>query len=510
MSLFPSRMHSLRLLKEMQLLNMRGCYWPFCCSYQRTWNPCHRGNGTLGADSLAETRGLYLQKPFFALIILLRTVGLATIASLVVIILTVLWNTLLAKIQHKFQSKIMVEKDDRFKAVSEALVTGSSFKKVRPGQKIAICGEVGSGKSTLLAAILGKIPSIQGTVQVYGRIAYVSQSAWIQMGTIQQNILFGSPLDSQRYKQTLVKCSLLKDLELLPYSDHTEIGERGVNLSGGQKQHIQLARALCQNADIYLLDDPFNAVDVHTASSLLNVRKLLIVLCFISLLDWKLKSGLVFCRNTSWKLSQGKLFFLVTHRVDFLPPFDMVLLLSDGEILHAAPYHQLLASTKEFQDLVDAHKETAGSGKIAEVTLLRRESHTRELRKNDTGKNSIASEGDPLIKEEEREVGDTGFKPYVQYLNQNKRYLFFAMAVLSHITFAVGQVTQNFWMAAHVDNPHVSTLILIGVITVESCSVSGLMNTSNEVYNLKNYMVDLKIRLVNLENGKPWTMLIVA
>lgn len=185
-------------------------------------------------------------------------------------------------------------------------------------------------------------------------------------------------------------------------------------------------------------------------------------------------------------------------------------LLSDGEILHAAPYHQLLASTKEFQDLVDAHKETAGSGKIAEVTLLRRESHTRELRKNDTGKNSIASEGDPLIKEEEREVGDTGFKPYVQYLNQNKRYLFFAMAVLSHITFAVGQVTQNFWMAAHVDNPHVSTLILIGVITVESCSVSGLMNTSNEVYNLKNYMVDLKIRLVNVENGKPWTMLIVA
>ncbi|PHT31816.1 ABC transporter C family member 10 [Capsicum baccatum] len=381
---------------------------------------------------------------------------------------------------------------------------------VRPGQKIAICGEVGSGKSTLLAAILGKIPSIQGTVQIYGRIAYVSQSAWIQMGTIQQNILFGSPLDSQRYKQTLVKCSLLKDLELLPYSDLTEIGERGVNLSGGQKQHIQLARALCQNADIYLLDDPFNAVDVHTASSLLNVRKLLIVLCFISLLDWKLKSGLVFCRNTSWKLSQGKLFFLVTHQVDFLPPFDMVLLLSDGEILHAAPYHQLLASTKEFQDLVDAHKETAGSGKIAEVTLLRRESHTRELRKNDTGKNSIASEGDPLIKEEEREVGDTGFKPYVQYLNQNKGYLFFAMAVLSHITFAVGQVTQNFWMAAHVDNPHVSTLILIGVITVESCSVSGLMNTSNEVYNLKNYMVDLKIRLVNLENGKPWTMLIVA
>lgn len=64
---------------------------------------------------------------------------------------------------------------------------------------------------------------------------------------------------------------MVKDLELLPYGDHTEIGERGVNLSGGQKQRIQLARALYQDADIYLLDDPFSAVDAHTATSLFNV-----------------------------------------------------------------------------------------------------------------------------------------------------------------------------------------------------------------------------------------------
>jgi ATP-binding cassette subfamily C (CFTR/MRP) protein 2 len=108
-------------------------------------------------------------------------------------------------------------------------------------------------------------------IQVYGKIAYVSQMAWIQTGTIQENILFGSEMDSQRYRDTLERCSLVKDLELLPYGDHTEIGERGVNLSGGQKQRIQLARALYQNADIYLLDDPFSAVDAHTATSLFNV-----------------------------------------------------------------------------------------------------------------------------------------------------------------------------------------------------------------------------------------------
>jgi ABC-type multidrug transport system fused ATPase/permease subunit len=79
-------------------------------------------------------------------------------------------------------------------------------------------------------------------------------------------------MDKQRYQETLLKCSLVKDLELLPYGDHTQIGERGVNLSGGQKQRVQLARALYQNADIYLLDDPFSAVDAHTATSLFNVR----------------------------------------------------------------------------------------------------------------------------------------------------------------------------------------------------------------------------------------------
>ncbi|XP_016439140.2 ABC transporter C family member 10-like [Nicotiana tabacum] len=530
----------------------------------------------------------------FALIILFRAVGLATFASLVVIILTVLCNAPLAKLQHKFQTKLMVAQDDRLKAISEALVNMKVLKlyawethfksvieslrrveekwlsavqlskgynvfllwsspvlvsaatfgscyflrvplhasnvftfvatlrivqdpirtipdvigvviqakvsfarivkfleahelenanvrqdhnfasthnailiksanlsweenssrptlrninlEVRPGEKIAICGEVGSGKSTLLGALLGEVPSIQGTVQVNGRIAYVSQSAWIQTGSIRENILFGSPLDNQRYQQTLEKCSLLKDLELLPYGDLTEIGERGVNLSGGQKQRIQLARALYHNADIYLLDDPFSAVDAHTASSLFN--------------DYVMRA------------LSGKTILLVTQQVDFLPAFDVVLLMSDGEILHAAAYHQLLALSKEFQDLVDAHKETAGSERVAEVNpSSRRESRSREIQKTDTDKNSIASVGDQLIKQEEREVGDTGFKPYVQYLNQNKGYFFFVMAVLSFITYVVGQISQNSWMAANVDNPQVSTLrlivvyLLIGVVS---------------------------------------------
>ncbi|CAL5396749.1 unnamed protein product [Camellia sinensis] len=454
---------------------------------------------------------------FLALIILFRAVKLATIASLVVIILTVLCNAPLAKLQHKFQSKLMVAQDDRLKATSEALVNmkvlklyawESHFKnvienlrkveykwlsavqmlkayngflfwvspvlvstatfgacyflgvplhasnvftfvvtlrlvqepdrcipdvigvviqakvafarimkflealelentnirqkrnmgmksqsifinsasfsweesplkptlrninlEVRAGEKVALCGDVGSGKSILLAAILGEVPNIQGT-------------SWIQSGTIRENILLGSGLDNERYQETLEKCSLVKDLDLLPYGDLTEIGERGVNLSGGQKQRIQLARALYQDADIYLLDDPFSAVNAHTCSSLFNEY----VMAALS----------------------TKTVLLVTRQVDFLPAFDSVLLMSDGEILQAAPYHQLLASSREFQDLVNAHKETAGAERLEEVSSSqKRETSTKEIKKTHTGEKS---KGDQLIKQEERELPNSLFR----------------------------------------------------------------------------------------------------
>ncbi|KAJ9697057.1 hypothetical protein PVL29_009009 [Vitis rotundifolia] len=144
--------------------------------------------------------------------------------------------------------------------------------KVERGMRVAVCGMVGSGKSSFLSCILGEIPKISGEVRICGSAAYVSQSAWIQSGNIEENILFGSPMDRAKYKKVLHACSLKKDLELLSHGDQTIIGDRGINLSGGQKQRVQLARALYQDADIYLLDDPFSAVDAHTGSELFKVR----------------------------------------------------------------------------------------------------------------------------------------------------------------------------------------------------------------------------------------------
>lgn len=110
-------------------------------------------------------------------------------------------------------------------------------------------------------------------VEVSGRVAYVAQSAWIQTGTVKDNILFGLPFDEARYKNALRACALDQDIKSFSHGDLTEIGERGINMSGGQKQRIQLARAVYNDADVYMLDDPFSAVDAQTAATLFHVRE---------------------------------------------------------------------------------------------------------------------------------------------------------------------------------------------------------------------------------------------
>lgn len=108
-------------------------------------------------------------------------------------------------------------------------------------------------------------------MEIFGSIAYVSQTSWIQSGTIRDNILFGKPMNAELYKKAIESCALDKDIENFVHGDLTEIGQRGLNMSGGQKQRIQLARAVYNDADTYLLDDPFSAVDAHTAAILFHV-----------------------------------------------------------------------------------------------------------------------------------------------------------------------------------------------------------------------------------------------
>jgi ATP-binding cassette subfamily C (CFTR/MRP) protein 2 len=138
-------------------------------------------------------------------------------------------------------------------------------------------------------------------------------------------------------------------------------------------------------------------------------------------------------------------------------------LISDGVIQQAGPYQELLSSSQEFYDLVNAHKVTAGSNKFAaSITISTRHSTSRKNATPDPMlKEFKTPNGNQLIHQEEMEKGDTRLKAYKQYLNQMKGYILFFMASLCFLIFTVCQILQNSWMAANVDNPHVSTLQLI-------------------------------------------------
>ena len=125
------------------------------------------------------------------------------------------------------------------------------------GALVGIVGSVGAGKSSFLSAILGEMTLVSGDVGIFGSFSYAAQSPWIFADTIRANILLGKSYDEQRYANVIQACCL--DVDLVTFGDVGDlimVGEKGVNISGGQKARISLARALYIDADIYLLDDP--------------------------------------------------------------------------------------------------------------------------------------------------------------------------------------------------------------------------------------------------------------
>ncbi|KAI8595921.1 P-loop containing nucleoside triphosphate hydrolase protein [Dissophora ornata] len=151
------------------------------------------------------------------------------------------------------------------------------------GKLSLICGSTGSGKTSLLMALLREMDLVSGSVNlprvaskivnpstgyIPGALAYVSQYPWLQQASIRENIMFGSPFESERYQQVLEACALLPDLAVFEHGDLTEIGEKGITLSGGQKQRVALARAMYSRAQHLLFDDCLSAVDAHTARHL--------------------------------------------------------------------------------------------------------------------------------------------------------------------------------------------------------------------------------------------------
>jgi ABC-type multidrug transport system fused ATPase/permease subunit len=141
---------------------------------------------------------------------------------------------------------------------------------VRSNQLLMITGPVGSGKSSLLIVIQGEIPMVDGKMERQGRIAYIIQTPWIFSGTVRDNIVFGRGFNEARYQRVLDVCDLHKDINRFANRDESTIGQRGVGLSGGQRARVSLARAVCSDADIFLLDDPLSAVDARVAQHIFD------------------------------------------------------------------------------------------------------------------------------------------------------------------------------------------------------------------------------------------------
>lgn len=201
------------------------------------------------------------------------------------------------------------------------------FKTRKPNELVAVIGGVGSGKSSFISSLLGEMNLASGSAEVHGAVSYCAQSPWIQNLTVKQNICFELCADSLSLEQqfdydlSLSAASLTTDMSTLSHGDMTEIGERGINLSGGQKARIALARAFFSHyrSQIYLLDDPFSAIDATTASNIFQQG-------VVTLLQEKLR------------------IIVLNSHMQLLRNFDRILVLENGRIVLDGTFQELFAS----------------------------------------------------------------------------------------------------------------------------------------------------------------------
>jgi ABC-type multidrug transport system fused ATPase/permease subunit len=198
----------------------------------------------------------------------------------------------------------------------------------RRGELTCIVGRVGDGKSSMLQTMLGDLYKIKGEVVMRGSTAYVAQSPWVMNASVRENIVFSHRWDPAFYDRTIKACALTEDLAVLPDGDQTEVGERGISLSGGQKARLTLARAVYARADIYLLDDVLSAVDQHVGRHIID-----------NVLGPK---GLL----------AGKTRILATNAISILMEAHYIIMLRDGRIIERGTYEQVQAMKGEIAHLI--------------------------------------------------------------------------------------------------------------------------------------------------------------
>ncbi|XP_032412503.1 multidrug resistance-associated protein 4-like isoform X1 [Xiphophorus hellerii] len=290
---------------------------------------------------------------------------------------------------------------------------------VKPHQLLAVIGPVGAGKSSLLSAILGELPRDTGALTVKGQLAYASQQPWVFPGTVRSNILFGRELNPKKYEKVLRSCALKKDLELFPDGDLTLIGDRGATLSGGQKARLNLARAVYQDADIYLLDDPLSAVDAE-------VGKHLFEQCICGLLQNK-------CR------------VLVTHQLQYLKAADKILVLREGRITGQGSYEELQRSGLDVVSLLRKDEEQ-DSDKLSLHSQWTNSSHSSLLPADTSYSDQPPAEAAPTLAEESRAEGNVNSHIYLKYFTAGCNSLVLLLIVVISVVAEVAYILQDWWL----------------------------------------------------------------
>ncbi|KAG6812192.1 hypothetical protein H0H92_003997 [Tricholoma furcatifolium] len=316
------------------------------------------------------------------------------------------------------------------------------------GELSLVCGKLGSGKTLLLLSLLGEADVLTGQTLcprsppdslasfagihpskeewvVQGVCAYVPQAAWLRNASIRDNILFNLPYDEERYQKTLAVCALISDLEILEDGDEAEIGERGVNLSGGQKARVSLARAVYSRASVLLLDDVLSAVDAHTAHHLYH-------------------------HCLKGELMQGRTVILVSHHVQLCAPgASYIVALDNGRVTFQGD-RESFQSSGVIRTLVQSTDGGAADNKEEEVL-----EDVTKTDANSESSSTIAPASEPkaekkkprkLVEEEKRAVGRIGWDVWTTYISACGGRWYWMLFGLAMIVGSVSPVFENGWL----------------------------------------------------------------
>ncbi|EGW34666.1 uncharacterized protein SPAPADRAFT_53104 [Spathaspora passalidarum NRRL Y-27907] len=301
---------------------------------------------------------------------------------------------------------------------------------VKKGEFVVITGLVGTGKSSLLNALAGFMRCDSGEIEINGSLLLCG-TPWIQNNTIRENILFGSEFDQEFYDRVIYSCSLHVDLANLPGGDFTEVGERGITLSGGQKARINLARAVYSDKSILLMDDVLSAVDSRVGKHILNQ-------CLLGLLKKKTR-------------------ILATHQLALIGKADRIIFVNSDGTIDVGTMTGLSASNSEFNKLMTFSKtETDDELDINIDTEIEKDPFEVSLVEVDEDDNldyklnKDVSKG-KITSDEERAINQITNEVYANYIKYGSGklsiwgFLILLTLVLSIATFC--SIFTNTWLS---------------------------------------------------------------